>query len=78
MCSGSIFPKLKVNHPSNLPVIKHNHHHATPVAPTRNWWEAMALAPDTYEYCLVVDVKWIPDSLARETVSNAVGEATRY
>jgi 1,4-alpha-glucan branching enzyme len=26
-----------------------------------NWWKETALAPGTYEYCLVVDGKWIPD-----------------
>jgi hypothetical protein len=27
----------------------------------------------TYEYCLVVDGRWIPDPLARETVPNPFG-----
>jgi len=31
------------------------------------------LAPGTYEYCLVVDGKFVPDPLARETVPNPFG-----
>ena len=31
------------------------------------------MAPGTYEYCLVVDGKWMPDPLARETVPNPFG-----
>jgi len=31
------------------------------------WWKETALAPGTYEYCLVVDGHWMPDPLARET-----------
>jgi 1,4-alpha-glucan branching enzyme len=38
-----------------------------------NWWKETSLAPGTYEYCLVVDGKWIPDPLARETVANPFG-----
>ena len=38
-----------------------------------NWWKEMFLAPGTYEYCLVVDGKWIPDPLARESVPNPFG-----
>jgi 1,4-alpha-glucan branching enzyme len=38
-----------------------------------NWWKETALAPGTYEYCLVVDGQWIPDPLARETVANPFG-----
>ena len=43
--------------------------------PTRDghWWKETALAPGTYEYCLVVDGRWIPDPLARETVPNPFG-----
>jgi 1,4-alpha-glucan branching enzyme len=37
------------------------------------WWKETALAPGTYEYCLVVDGKWIPDPDARETVPNPYG-----
>ena len=40
---------------------------------TGHWWEEAALAPGTYEYCLVVDGEWIPDPLARETVPNPFG-----
>ena len=38
-----------------------------------NWWKETALAPGTYEYCLVVDGQWIPDPLARESVANPFG-----
>ena len=38
-----------------------------------HWSEEMALAPGTYEYCLVVDGQWITDPLARETVPNPFG-----
>ena len=31
------------------------------------------MALGTYEYCLVVDGQWMPDPLARETVSNPFG-----
>jgi len=37
------------------------------------WWKETALAPGTYEYCLVVDGKWMPDPRARETVANPFG-----
>jgi 1,4-alpha-glucan branching enzyme len=38
-----------------------------------HWLKEAALAPGTYEYCLVVDGQWRPDPLARETVSNPFG-----
>ena len=38
-----------------------------------NWWKETNLAPGTYEYCLVVDGKWMPDPLARESVANPFG-----
>lgn len=38
-----------------------------------HWWKETALAPGTYEYCLVVDGRWIPDPLAQETVPNPFG-----
>jgi 1,4-alpha-glucan branching enzyme len=38
-----------------------------------NWWKETALAPGIYEYCLVVDGKWIPDPKSRETVANPFG-----
>src|SRR5664279_4928136 len=38
-----------------------------------NWWKETALAPGTYEYCLVVDGKWMPDPRAKETVANPFG-----
>jgi hypothetical protein len=40
---------------------------------TGRWWKEIALAPGTYEYCLVVDGQWMPDPLARETVPNPFG-----
>jgi 1,4-alpha-glucan branching enzyme len=38
-----------------------------------HWSKETALAPGTYEYCLVVDGQWMPDPLARETVPNPYG-----
>jgi len=38
-----------------------------------NWWKETSLAPGTYEYCLVVDGKWIPDPRAAESVANPFG-----
>ena len=38
-----------------------------------NWWKETSLAPGTYEYCLVVDGKWMTDPLARESVPNPFG-----
>jgi 1,4-alpha-glucan branching enzyme len=38
-----------------------------------NWWKETALAPGTYEYCLIVDGRWMPDPLAKETVPNPFG-----
>ena len=38
-----------------------------------NWWKETALAPGTYEYCLVVDGRWMPDPRARESVPNPFG-----
>src|SRR5512134_1525838 len=38
-----------------------------------HWWKETALAPGTYEYCLVVDGKWMPDPQARESVPNPFG-----
>jgi len=40
---------------------------------TGHWWKETALAPGIYEYCLVVDGKWMPDPLARESVPNPFG-----
>jgi 1,4-alpha-glucan branching enzyme len=37
------------------------------------WLKETALAPGTYEYCLVVDGQWMPDPLAKETVPNPFG-----
>jgi len=38
-----------------------------------HWLKETALAPGTYEYCLVVDGQWMPDPLASETVPNPFG-----
>jgi 1,4-alpha-glucan branching enzyme len=38
-----------------------------------HWYKETALAPGTYEYCLVVDGQWMPDPLARENVANPFG-----
>lgn len=38
-----------------------------------NWWKETSLAPGTYEYCLVVDGKWMPDPRAKESVANPFG-----
>jgi 1,4-alpha-glucan branching enzyme len=38
-----------------------------------HWWKETALAPGTYEYCLVVDGQWMSDPLARESVPNPFG-----
>ena len=40
---------------------------------TGHWWKEAALAPGSYEYCLVVDGQWMPDPLAKETVANPFG-----
>jgi 1,4-alpha-glucan branching enzyme len=37
------------------------------------WIKETALAPGTYEYCFIVDGKWIPDPLAKESVANPFG-----
>jgi 1,4-alpha-glucan branching enzyme len=38
-----------------------------------HWWKETTLAPGTYEYCFVVDGKWMLDPLARESVPNPFG-----
>jgi Carbohydrate-binding module 48 (Isoamylase N-terminal domain). len=38
-----------------------------------HWLKETALPPGTYEYCLVVDGKWMPDPRASETVPNPFG-----
>ena len=38
-----------------------------------HWRTETALAPGTYEYCLVVDGLWMPDPAARESVRNPYG-----
>ena len=37
------------------------------------WWKETSLAPGTYEYCFIVDGRWMPDPLARESVPNPFG-----
>ena len=37
------------------------------------WLKETALAPGTYEYCFVVDGKWMPDPLAKDQVPNPFG-----
>jgi 1,4-alpha-glucan branching enzyme len=51
------------------------HPGAKPMHPLGNghWLKETALAPGTYEYCLVVDGHWMPDPLAAATVSNPYG-----
>lgn len=38
-----------------------------------HWLKETKLAPGTYEYCLVVDGRYIPDPLAGESVPNPFG-----
>ena len=38
-----------------------------------HWLKETALAPGTYEYCLVVDGHWILDPLAKDHVPNPFG-----
>ena len=40
---------------------------------TGHWWKETTLAPGDYEYCFIVDGKWTPDPLVRETVPNPFG-----
>lgn len=37
------------------------------------WWKETNLAPGTYEYCFIVDGRWISDPQAKETVANPFG-----
>jgi len=37
------------------------------------WIKALTLPPGTYEYCLVVDGRWMPDPRAKETIPNPFG-----
>ncbi|MBI3852250.1 MAG: glycoside hydrolase family 13 [Verrucomicrobia bacterium] len=37
------------------------------------WLKDTTLPPGNYEYCLVVDNRWIPDPSVRETVPNPFG-----
>jgi 1,4-alpha-glucan branching enzyme len=38
-----------------------------------HWQKETALPPGNYEYCLVVDGRWMPDPMAKETVPNPFG-----
>jgi 1,4-alpha-glucan branching enzyme len=38
-----------------------------------HWLKETALAPGAYEYCLVVDGKWMTDPAAKESVPNPFG-----
>ena len=38
-----------------------------------HWLKETALAPGTYEYCLVVDGRWLPDPQAKDFVPNPFG-----
>ena len=51
------------------------HPEAKPMHPFGNghWLKETALPPGNYEYCLVVDGRWMPDPLAKETVPNPFG-----
>jgi 1,4-alpha-glucan branching enzyme len=40
---------------------------------TGRWLRQTALPPGTYEYCLVVDGRYLPDPLATESVANPFG-----
>lgn len=46
-----------------------------PLRPAGNgrWMKETALAPGTYEYCLIADGHWMPDPLAKESVPNPFG-----
>jgi len=48
---------------------------AKPMHPTGDgrWLKETALLPGTYEYCLVVDGRWMPDPLAQDDVPNPFG-----
>ena len=48
---------------------------AKPMHPTGDgrWLEETVMPPGTYEYCLVVDGRYMPDPLAKETVPNPFG-----
>jgi 1,4-alpha-glucan branching enzyme len=51
------------------------HPEANPMHPLGNgqWLKETTLAPGSYEYCLVVDGRYMPDPLANETVPNPYG-----
>src|SRR5271170_318803 len=72
--------RFEFNHPTAKTVcVAGTFNHWQPEAKTLhssgvgNWWKKTSLAPGTYEYCLVVDGKWIPDPNARESVANPFG-----
>ena len=51
------------------------HPRATSMIPLGDgrWRKELTLSPGDYEYCLVVDGRWLPDPLAAETVPNPFG-----
>src|SRR6266536_3745193 len=51
------------------------HPEATPMIPSGDdrWLKEMLLPFGTYEHCLVVDGKWLADSLARKMIPNLFG-----
>jgi len=51
------------------------HPTATPMTPSRHgrWLKELLLPSGACEYCLVVDGKWMANSLATETVRNLLG-----
>jgi hypothetical protein len=72
--------RLEFTHPTATTVcIAGTFNQWQPEAKTRHpagggrWLKEMALAPGTYEYCLIVDGQWLADPLARETVPNGFG-----
>jgi len=48
---------------------------ASPMRPLGDgrWLKDTYLRPGTYEYCLVVDGRWVPDPLAKDAVPNPFG-----
>jgi 1,4-alpha-glucan branching enzyme len=37
------------------------------------WFKETVLMPGSYEYCLIVDGRWMPDPLVSESVANPYG-----
>jgi 1,4-alpha-glucan branching enzyme len=77
---GLVSVRFEFTHPTATTVcVAGSFNHWQPEAKTLhssgvgNWWKETALAPGTYEYCLVVDGQWMPDPLAPESVPNPFG-----